>query len=101
EARICIRTSQPIAVQPIADADAPAPAHGETADRPTPAPSVRRASDSAAAAKAPATTAPHDMPDELASFPVFRSAVERSNDDERIGCAMSCYFPVADAAPRD
>jgi hypothetical protein len=64
----CIRTSQPIAVQPIAEADAPAFTHGDTADNPIPVPKASSASDKAAAANAPAMTADHVTPDECASF---------------------------------
>src|SRR5476649_2659685 len=64
----CIKTSQPIARQPIADAEAPAFAHGDTLERPIPVPNARSASESAAATNAPATTAPQDTPDDCDSF---------------------------------
>jgi|SRR5580700_214364 hypothetical protein len=59
----CINTSQMMAVQPIAEADAPAFAHGEAAESPTPVPNATRASDKAAATNAPAITAPQDTPE--------------------------------------
>jgi hypothetical protein len=72
EAMNCITTIQMMAVHPIAEEDAPAFAHGEAAERPTPVPNARRASDKAAATKAPAITAPHDTPE------LFESCGNRS-----------------------
>jgi hypothetical protein len=85
----CIRTTQPIAVQPIAEADAPTFVHGETADKPMPVPNARSASDSAAATKAPAITAPHDTPDESASFLAAGSGIERLETGESGAGTMS------------
>jgi hypothetical protein len=73
-----IKTTQTIAVQPIAEADAPAFAQGETADKPMPVPNARSANESAAATKAPAITAPHDTPDEYPSFLAEGSGTGRS-----------------------
>src|ERR1700733_6445880 len=64
----CIRISQAIVVQPIAEADAPTLAQGETLERPIPVPKERRASDKAAATNAPAITAPQDTPELIESF---------------------------------
>jgi hypothetical protein len=57
-----------MAVHPIAAADAPACAHGETAEKPIPVPNARSASDKAAATNAPAMTAAQETPDEGALF---------------------------------
>ena len=73
-AMICIRINQTIAAPPIAGADAPLFAHGDTAEKPSPVPSASKISDSAAAANAPAKTAGHDTPDEYASFLMGPSA---------------------------
>jgi hypothetical protein len=81
----CIRTSQPIAVQPIAEADAPTFPHGETAENPIPIPKASNANDNAAVANAPAMTAAHVIPDECASFLLDASeegACERMADEE-------------------
>src|SRR5580693_8765176 len=98
----CVRTSQTMASHPIVDTEAAAVDHGETDDKPMPAPSARRMSESAAAAKAPPATAPHDTPDEYASFVPdrsTRSARAWADDGERIGCSMP---PVrASCAPPD
>jgi hypothetical protein len=62
EAISCIRISQVMAVQPTAEADAPAFAHGEITDKPIPVPKARSASDKAAATNAPAITARQETP---------------------------------------
>jgi hypothetical protein len=79
-----------MAVQPIADAEAPAFAHGDTAEKPIPVPKARSASDRAAATNAPAMTAPHETPDECASFlpEVSAKPVWERAADEDIGCSM-------------
>jgi hypothetical protein len=72
------------APQPIADADAPASAHGETAEKPIPAPKARSASDNAAATNAPAITAPHDTPEEFESSRAALSMVDPPNPSEQL-----------------
>ena len=59
--------TQKIAALLTLDADAPPLDHGETADKPIPTPNASRISDNAAAANAPAITAPQETPDAYAS----------------------------------
>jgi hypothetical protein len=60
--------SQQIAAVPTADDDAPTFDQGETADNPKPAPRASMISETEAATKAPAITAPQDTPDEFWSL---------------------------------
>jgi hypothetical protein len=55
---------------PTVEADTPTFAHGDTEDKPIPVPNARKIRDNAAAVNAPAITAPHETPDENASFRV-------------------------------
>jgi hypothetical protein len=60
EAMICVRVNHKIADTPKVVALTPLYAQGDTEDRPKPVPNIKRISDRAAAAAAPATIAPHD-----------------------------------------
>jgi hypothetical protein len=65
---ISMITSQMTADHPIAEADAPEFAHGDTAESPIPVPKARRARDRAAVTNAPAAMAGHDTPEVCESF---------------------------------
>src|SRR5580658_9795879 len=83
-----VRISQTIAPLPTAEADAPAPSHGEIAERPIPVPSATSISDKAAATNAPANTAAQDTPEECASFFVSCSACEVCSGTDNVRVAM-------------
>jgi hypothetical protein len=69
ELRISMTISQMIADVAIPEAEAPVFAQGETEDSPRPAPRARRIRTRAAVTNAPAITADHETPEELASLP--------------------------------
>src|ERR1043166_2466569 len=74
EATTCMTINQTIVATPMVAAEAPVLAHGEIEDKPSPTPSASKATDRAAATKAPAMTAAHDTPGAWPSFPPGVSA---------------------------
>ena len=72
DAKIWVTISHAMAAFPIVEPDTPIFDPGEIEGKPRPVPNASRMSDSAAATKAPAITAGHDMPYPLCMLHSYR-----------------------------
>lgn len=97
DAAICVSVSHRIVETPNAAALIPVCAQGDTEDMPNPVPSIKRISESAEAAAAPAKIAPHetalDSADERSAGMSSTSGLIASGSTVTV-CNVFIVFPV-------